>query len=80
MAIRHICDMLLNNIEQNLYSCCIFLDLSKAFNHKILLNNTALQTVCHRFNIYAGSCVALALWRRDGHRQLVTRFGVIRQA
>jgi len=22
------------------------------------------------------SCVALALWRRDGHRKLVTRFGV----
>jgi len=21
-----------------------------------------LQTVCHRFNIYAGSCVALVLW------------------
>jgi len=40
---------------------------------------TALQTVRHRFNIYASSCVALALWRGDGHRQLVTRFGVIRQ-
>jgi len=35
-----------------------------------------LQTVRHRFNIYASSCVALALWRVDGHRQLVTRFGV----
>jgi len=37
---------------------------------------TALQTVRQRFNIYAGSCVALALWRRDGHRKLVTRFGI----
>jgi len=38
-----------------------------------------LQTVHHRFNIYTGSCVTLALWRGDGHRQLVTRFGVIRR-
>jgi len=37
---------------------------------------TALQTVFHRFNIYASSCVALALWRKDGHHKLVTRFGV----
>jgi len=37
---------------------------------------TVLQTVRHRFNIYAGSCVALALWRGDRHRKLVTRFGV----
>jgi len=35
-----------------------------------------LQTVRHRFNIYAGSSVALALWRGYGHRKLVTRFGV----
>jgi len=40
---------------------------------------TALQTVRHRFNICAGSCVAFALWRENGHRQLVTRFGVIRR-
>jgi len=40
---------------------------------------TALQTVRHRFNINAGSCVALAMWRGDGHRQIVTRFGVIRR-
>jgi len=33
---------------------------------------TVLQTVCqHRFNIYPG----LILWREDGHRKLVTRFG-----
>jgi len=38
---------------------------------------TALQTAHHRFNIYAVSFVALALWRGDGHRKLVTRFGEI---
>jgi len=27
-----------------------------------------LQTVRHRFNIYASSCVALALWHGDGQR------------
>jgi len=37
------------------------------------------QAVRHRFNIYAGSYFALALWRGDGHSKLVTRFGVIRQ-
>jgi len=36
-----------------------------------------LQTVRHRFNIYSSSCVALALYRREGHRKPVTRFGVI---
>jgi len=40
---------------------------------------TALQTACHRFNIYASNCVALALWRGFGHRKLVTRFGVIQR-
>jgi len=39
-----------------------------------------LQTVRHRFNIYESSCcVALALWRGDKHRKLVTRFGVIQR-
>jgi len=38
-----------------------------------------LQTVRHRFNIYASSCVALALWRGNGHRKLVTRYGVIQR-
>jgi len=38
-----------------------------------------LQTVCHRFNIYASNCVALSLSRGDGHRKLVTRFCVIRR-
>jgi len=39
-----------------------------------------LQAVGHRFNIYyAGNCVALALWRDDGHCKLVTCFGVIRR-
>jgi len=39
-------------------------------------SDRALQTVRHRFNICASSCVALALWRGNGHRKLVTRFGV----
>jgi len=30
---------------------------------------TDFQTVRHRFNIYAGSSVALALWRGDGSLQ-----------
>ena len=40
LAINKIYDKLLSNIDQGLYSCCIFLDLSKAFdtvNLKILL-------------------------------------------
>jgi len=40
---------------------------------------TALQTVHHCFNINANSCVASAQWREDGHRKLVTRFGIIRR-
>ena len=42
MAISNTYDHLIQNIDQNLYSCCIFLDLFKAFDtvtHKILLNN-----------------------------------------
>jgi len=38
-----------------------------------------LQTVRHRFNIYASSYVSFALWRGVGHRKLVTYFGVIRR-
>jgi len=41
--------------------------------------NIVLQMVWHRFNNYASNCVALVLWRGDGHRKLVTRFGVIRR-
>jgi len=36
-----------------------------------------LQMVRYRFNIYASSCVDLALCREVGHRKLVTRFSVI---
>jgi len=39
----------------------------------------ALQTIRHRFNICSSSCVALALWHGNGHRKLITRFGVIRR-
>jgi len=38
-----------------------------------------LQTVRHRFNIYASSCVALALWHGIRHRKLVTCLGVTRR-
>jgi len=37
------------------------------------ISYTALQTVCHRFNIYTSSCVALALWRGTGHRYTLRR-------
>jgi len=45
----------------------------------IYLKYCALQTVHHGFNIYVSSCVTLALCRGNGHRKLVTRFGVIRR-
>ena len=31
-AINSIYDKFINNIDQNLYTCCLFLDLSKAFD------------------------------------------------
>ena len=40
MAISNIHDKLVKSIDQNLYSCCVFVDLSKAFDtvdHEILL-------------------------------------------
>ena len=37
-AINSIYDKFINNIDQNLYTCCLFLDLSKAVDHEILLN------------------------------------------
>ena len=41
-AINSIYDKFINNIDQNLYTCCLFLDLSKAFHtvdHDILWNS-----------------------------------------
>ena len=41
LAINSIYDKFINNIDQNLYTCCLFLDLSKAFDtvdHDILLD------------------------------------------
>ena len=40
-AINSIYDKFIDNIDQNLYTCCLFLDLLKAFDtvdHDILLN------------------------------------------
>jgi len=34
----------------------------------------SVATVHHRFNIYSGSCVALALCHEDGHHKLIIRF------
>ena len=39
-AVSYIHEKLLQNVDKNCYSCCVFLDLSKAFdtvNHEILL-------------------------------------------
>jgi len=41
--------------------------------------NHNVVKVRHRFYIYASSCIALSLWRGDGHRKLVTRFSIIRR-
>jgi len=51
-------------------------------NHKkdATLPPKAVQTIRHRFNIYASSYIAsVVVCRGDGHRKLVTRFGVIRR-
>ena len=48
-AINSIYDKFINNIDQNLYTCCLFLDLSKAFDtvdHDILLDK-----LYHNFGI-----------------------------
>ena len=40
MAVTDLHNKLLKNIDEDYFSCCIFLDLSKAFdtvNHKLLL-------------------------------------------
>jgi len=41
LAVSKLYDTLINNIDNDLYTCCLFLDLSKAFDtvyHSILLN------------------------------------------
>ena len=40
LAITNIFNKLISNVDNNLYSCCLFLDFSKAFDtvdHQILL-------------------------------------------
>jgi len=46
----------------------IVVEILHSVSKKSAKSCTALQTVRHRFNIYAGTCVALALWRWDWHR------------
>jgi len=76
------------NLTENIYTVSIVERLSVCLvcgsfgvQNPGLVNYVALQTVRHRFNIYANMpvYVALALWRRDEHCKLVTRFGVIRR-
>ena len=48
-AINSIYDKFINNVDQNLYTCCLFLDLSKAFDtvdHEIFLHK-----LYHNFEI-----------------------------
>ena len=59
-AINKIYDNLLSNIDQSLYSCCIFLDLSKAFdavNYKSFLLKLE--------KLVGFRCIALKLMKND---------------
>jgi len=49
----------IHNIEFNRSDCCV--REAESSNLSLAKSYTALQTVRHRFNIYAISCVALAL-------------------
>jgi len=57
-------------------SCCAEVWRSNPVSTK---SYTALQTVRHRLKTYGSSFDVSALWRGNGHRKLVTRFGVIRR-
>jgi len=59
----------MNNLPINERASCA--GVREFESHWPTKSYTALQTVRHCFNIYAGSCVALTLWRGNGHHKLV---------
>jgi len=62
-----------------LYSQTINTRVRKVWSSNLvyILYNVAIGSP--PLNIYASSCVALAVWPGDGYRQLVTHFSVIRR-
>ena len=59
-AISKIYDEIVQNIDQDLYTCCIFLDLSKAFD--TVDHNILLEQLYHSFGI-RGNPHELLLWQ-----------------
>ena len=55
-AINKIYNDLLNNIDQNVYTCCIFLDLSKAFD---TVNRSILLQKLEKMYGFCGSALSL---------------------
>ena len=49
IAINSTYDKFINNVDQNLYTCCLFLDLSKAFD--TVDHNICLNKLYHYFGI-----------------------------
>ena len=49
IAINSIYDKFINNIDQNLYICCLFLDLIEAFD--TIVHDILLYKLCHKFKI-----------------------------